>query len=231
MNPIAHIKITVTVLVAFLAIIAFAEAADRPLGISGQPILVPNAVRLFVHHEVQERAFLDPLLKQLRRRLAAPVVVKDSDFDLDPFKPTWGRMDIEPVIESFAQKHHRPSSPNRTIDFLIITRDMRAWEARYLFAAALGNETTFARVGVVSLSRLQETGFFSSRDQNPELTAERVYKMILKNTAKMAGYVKGSGCLFGFPRSLSELDALPISFCNRDKEALQTAGLLRMHPR
>ena len=64
-------------------------------------------------------------------------------------------------------------------------------------------------------------------DRDPDRTAQRAFKLIAKNTARLMGYASSDACLFAFPRSLSELDATPENFCEPDLSALVAAGIAR----
>lgn len=215
-------------IVAVLLLAPPALAAEAPMGLSGRPVLNPTAVRLHLHDSIRDQAFTKPLLVRLRASLAAPVGVQPFRFDLAPFEPFWGKLDGFALIEPMAQAIYQAgASKPGAIDFVMIADDMRGGEARFLFAASSGDETTPMRLGIVSLARLQRQILPGAPDADPERTAERVFKMVLKNTARLAGYTTGQGCLFNFPRSLKDLDALPLSFCNADTEALTAAGILK----
>lgn len=104
---------------------------------------------------------------------------------------------------------------------------MRLPPARYNFAAATGSIDTEYHVIVVSLDRLQDIGLLSGTDHNPERTAVRALKMIAKNVARVAGFGSSELCLFSFPASLDQLDAMPESFCEPDLSVLVDAGIAR----
>ena len=58
-------------------------------------------------------------------------------------------------------------------------------------------------------------------------TAQRVFKLIAKDTARLMVYASSDACLFAFHRSIAELDATPDSFCEPDLSALVAAGIAR----
>lgn len=80
----------------------------------------------------------------------------------------------------------------------------------------------------MSLHRLQQVGLLDrATDKNPARTAERVFKLVLKNVARVSGYAGSSLCVFGFPQSVDEPDALPEGFCEPDRTRRVNAGIAR----
>jgi len=113
------------------------------------------------------------------------------------------------------------------VHFFVVPHDIRLPPARYNFAFSVGSESTPAHMSVISLNRLQAKSWRDGQDTDPDRTAERVFKLIAKNTVKMTGYQGGELCLFTFPNNLDALDALPLSFCEPDNAALIAAGILQ----
>jgi len=163
---------------------------------------------------------------RLRKRLAPPVVTRPSAFDLAALRG-FGKLDAQRLIDGLVAGTNW--NQNRgVIHVFLIKDDMRLAPARFNYAVSFGSAHTPHHVIVVSLARLQETRFFDSRrDANPARTAVRAYKMIAKNTAKVAGYAGSNACLFSFPRNLVELDAMPEGFCEPDLSVLSAAGITR----
>jgi hypothetical protein len=211
----------VTLLVAGAALAQPAPA--RPLQ--------PAQVRLQVHDAVADQRFLPLLLARLRAQLVAPVVEIDAlHLELAPLRGGWAGlrpMDAEPLLAQLLREGDGLSAPGST-RVVILAEDFRLSPARYNFAVSIGGPATPQRLSVVSLARLQVLD--GTVDRDPAQTAERVFKLVAKNVARLAGYSASSLCLFGFPASLRELDALPENFCEPDLSALVAAGIVRAPP-
>jgi hypothetical protein len=68
-------------------------------------------------------------------------------------------------------------------------------------AVSNGTAATPHHIVIVSLHRLQQVGLLDrATDRNPARTAERVFKLVLKNVARVSGYAGSSLCVFGFPQ-------------------------------
>ena len=163
---------------------------------------------------------------RLRKRLAPPVTIQPAAFDFSALSG-FGKLDAQRLIEGLVAGTNW--NQNRgVIHVFLIKDDMRLAPARFNYTVSVGSAHTPHHVIVVSLARLQETRFFDSRvDTNPARTAMRAFKMIAKNTAKIAGYSGSNACLFSFPRNLAELDAMPEGFCEPDISLLNKAGVTR----
>lgn len=188
-------------------------------------LMRPDAVALLVHREVADRRFLPILVQRLEETLAPPVRQGESDLDLAPFRGGFGPIEVGPLLQAIASGVDWPREP-RTVVVVIIPDDIRSPPARFNFAVSTGGAATPVHLTLVSLARLQDRTR-DGVDRSPERTAERVHKLVAKNTAKLAGYTSSTLCVFGFPRSLGELDAMPEGFCEPDLSALATAGIAR----
>lgn len=162
----------------------------------------------------------------MRKRLAPPVVIQSANFDLSALRG-FGKLDAQQLIHGLVTG--TDWNQNRgVIHVYLIKDDMRLAAARFNYAVSAGSAHTPHHVIIVSLARLQESRFFDSRtDANPARTAVRVFKMIAKNTAKVAGYSGSNACLLSFPRNLADLDAMPEGFCEPDISLLNNAGVTR----
>lgn len=219
----------ITRCVALLILVVLAAPPALSADDAGAPpaLLRPRAIVIHVHVDVSDRRFLPRLEAQLSALLTAPVLIVDDTFDLQPLRPDWGKLDASEVFETYARTRIDWRNQASVMHFLLIADDMRRPPARYNFAVSAGDATTAVHLGIVSLHRLQETAWRDGQDEDPVLTASRVFKMIAKNTAKMAGYRSGDRCLLAFPNSLGALDAMPESFCEPDSTALARAGIVR----
>lgn len=202
---------------------ASAVAAPPPIPTA---ILRPAALVLNVHRDIADTRFMAELEHRLRKRLVPPVVTRPGAFDFSALRG-FGKLDAQRLIEGLVAGT-KWNQNNSVIHVFLIKDDMRLAPARFNYAVSIGSAHTPHHVIVVSLARLQETRFFDSRvDVNPARTAVRAFKMIAKNTAKVAGYSGSKACLFSFPRNLAELDAMPEGFCEPDISLLNMAGITR----
>lgn len=204
-----------------------ADSAPAPASASTLSIMRPRAIVIHVHREVADQRFLPDLTRRLAANLAPPVHVLRTDFDLAPLRPALGAIDGEAaagaLIGSVDWVRHAA-----TVQVLIIPDELRLRPARFNFAVSNGTAVSPHHIVIVSLARLQKTRWADrSADSNPARTAERVFKLILKNVARVSGYAGSSLCIFGFPRNVEELDALPEGFCEPDRARLVAAGLAK----
>ncbi len=212
--------------------LGLAVAYASPASAIGAPpphppaILRPTAVKLYVHRDIADTRFLADLERRLRTRLQPAVATLPASFDFSALR-RFGKLDAQRLIDGLIAGTNWDQNKG-AIHVFLIKDDMRLPPARFNFAVSAGSALTPHHVIVVSLARLQETRFFDSQtDTNPVRTATRAYKMVAKNTAKVAGYAGSNACLFSFPRNLAELDAMPEGYCEPDLSALITAGVAR----
>lgn len=189
--------------------------AVAEIGFEVAPI---RAVVLHLHEGVADRAFLPALEDRLRQDLSPPLYIVENAMDLSLTPQTLGTLDAEAPVQSIAANLD-PEENRGVIHVLLIDQDMQGPATRFNFAYSFGGAEATQRVIVVSLARLH--------DSSPELVAARVARMVLKNAARVAGYSGSDLCVFGFPRDLRELDALPESWCEPDRAALVRGGLAR----
>ena len=156
---------------------------------------------LYVHAELKDTDFVEPLVCALRQVLTAGVDVKDISLPLDStLLATPTQFDVSKVSDQFARATVWDGG-SLTYKYLLVPHDLKDQTYRYVFAM------TFPRAhnGVVSLSRLYAANAAVSRHERAVLTALRAYKLILKSIARLAGLTSSNGCILAFPRSLDEL--------------------------
>jgi predicted Zn-dependent protease len=175
-------------------------------------------IHVHVHSEIADRAFVGPLMARLGRQLAPPIALLETTFDLDRTPSSGGQLDARSLMDQLLV-NLPPQTRGPTIHVLLIARDMSASPARFNFAWSFGGPDAERRAIIVSLSRLEA--------DDPDLTAERVAKMIVKNVARTAGHLSTERCVFAFPNSLNDLDATPENYCEPDLSALVAAGVAR----
>ncbi|HAY11192.1 MAG TPA: hypothetical protein DCY18_14900 [Thauera sp.] len=181
---------------------------------------------IHIHEEIADQRFVPKLVARLQDTLAPPIVTIPTKMDLEPFRPMFGLMDARPLLDALIGgiDWRRDGT---VVRFVVIADDIQLKPARFNFAASAGDTSTPFHLSIVSLARLQQLTDGGRVDRDPDRTAQRVFKLIAKNTARLMGYASSDACLFAFPRSISELDATPENFCEPDLSALVAAGIAR----
>jgi predicted Zn-dependent protease len=218
---------SVGVLYSLAALIAGTAAAQAPPGKAGGGLVPPQEVVLYIHSELRSTAFVDPLICALERALVAPVTAKKLDLPLGPdllASPT--QFDVGKVADRFIRATTAEGGP-RTFKYLLLADDLKGEPYRYVFATSFGNQATAYHLGVVSTARLDVSDPRLPHTAGADLTALRVYKIVLKSIARVAGYHDAEGCILAFPNNLDELDQKSPQFCAADRTALVAAGILK----
>jgi hypothetical protein len=73
----------------------------------------------------------------------------------------------------------------RRMQVLLVAEDIRLPPVRFNFAVSWRHPQVDQRVIVVSLARLMDRSLIDRADRDPSATAERVARMIVKNTARL----------------------------------------------
>jgi predicted Zn-dependent protease len=158
------------------------------------------------------------------RVIVAPVRATKSELPLhrgDLATPT--QLDANKVRLSFA---HATAGEGPAFRYLILPYDLKVVDLHYVFALTVRDGETAAVMSTIRLVP-REPGL--SRKRVADVTADRIYKLMLKSIAVLAG-LHGEGCIMAFPRNLPELDAKSDEFCPEDEAALIAAGILKARP-
>jgi predicted Zn-dependent protease len=132
-------------------------------------------------------------------------------------------LDAQKLVPPFAEATARGE---RVFRYLYLPYDLKVTGLNYVFA----NTNVWGdTVAVMSPIRLIPRDPQLSRKRVSDVTGDRLYKLMLKSVAVLAG-LGSSGCVMAFPRSLDELDLKPAEFCPDDKAALIAAGVLKEKP-
>jgi predicted Zn-dependent protease len=188
-----------------------------------QALAGPSEVVLYIHSEMKRTDFVERLECALKHILVAPVSTQDLQLPLGRdllASPT--QLDVQKVANKFSQATARDGGP-RTFKYLFLPFDLKDAEHRYVFATSFLN----TRVGILSTARLDTRISNYPNEQNSEQTAHRLYKIILKSVARLAGLKSADSCVLVFPRTLEELDQKSAAFCPDDRAALVAAGILK----
>jgi predicted Zn-dependent protease len=191
-----------------------------------QKLAAPAEVGLYIQSDLKSTDFVQPLVCALQRVLTAPVSTQTLNLRLGPeLRATPTQFDVGKVADLFIRTTAADGS-NPSFKYLLIPYDLKAEPWRYVFSTSFGNETTPYHVGVVSTARLDVDNPRQQHHQGSEITATRVYKLILKSIARVAGLRSPEACILAFPRSLEDLDRKSSEFCPDDRAALVKAGIL-----
>ncbi len=181
-------------------------------------LVAPAGIVLHVSPAITDQRFLPALLAELGRSLAPPVRTVDATYDPQGLRGMLGSIDGNALAQGFGASIDWERA-GRDMQVLLLADDIRIPPARFNFAVSMRHPQADRRVIVVSVSRLM--------DRDPRATAERIARMIVKNTARLSGLFDSDRCVMGFPRSRDELDAMPLGFCEPDLSALIRAGIAR----
>jgi predicted Zn-dependent protease len=192
-----------------------------------QELSAPSEVVLYVHSEMKRTEFVESLECALKHVLVAPVSTQDLKLALGRdllASPT--QLDVQKVANAFAQATANDGGP-RTFKYLFLPFDLKDAQYRYVFATSFSIARPASRVGIMSTARLDTRNPNYPKEQNGAQTAHRLYKLVLKSIARLAGLKSPDACILVFPRSLEELDLKSAEFCPDDRAALVKAGILK----
>lgn len=188
---------------------------------------VPHEVVLYLHQDLENTDFVDPLVCELSRVLTAPVRARPIDLPLDSgllASPT--QFDSTKLAWKLLQANAKDGGPD-TFKFLLVPHDLRAGTFRYVFGSSFGLPYNN---GVVSTARLRPTDAALSPGQSTAITVSRTYKIILRYVAHLSGLWTSDGCVLAMPFGIDELDRKSSEFCDGDRIALVEAGILKARP-
>jgi predicted Zn-dependent protease len=185
--------------------------------VAAQPQLVPpQEVVIFVHRDLENAEFVEPLVCELSRTLVAPVRAAPVDLPLDAgVRASATQLDAAKVAMRLRQASELGPE---ALSFLIMPYDLTSARFRYVFGASFGKPFNN---GVVSTARLVAS--------DASTMTLRTYKIILRYVAQLAGLWEHEGCVLAMPRSVEELDAKSADFCEADRALLVEAGILKVH--
>ncbi len=192
-----------------------------------QELSGPSEVVLYIHSEMKRTEFVERLECALKHVLVAPVSTQDLKLALGRdllASPT--QLGVQKVANAFVQATANEGTP-RTFKYLLLPFDLKDAEHRYVFATSFGSPQSAVHVGIMSTARLDTRNPDHPDEQNSAQTAHRLYKMILKSVARLAGLKSPDACILVFPRSLEELDRKSAEFCPDDRATLVKAGILK----
>lgn len=206
---------------------AFTPATKPALGQSGINLVAPDEVSLYLHEQLKNTDFVEPLVCSLKRVLVAPVETHTLNMLLGPeMLASPGQFDVAKIANKFRQAT-APLGNSYTFNYFLIPYDMKDKQFRYVFATGVGSASTPYHLGIVSMARLESRDPALSRRERAEVTALRTYKLMIKSIARVAGFPDFQRCVLAFPKDLDELDRKSAEFCPQDRAVLVEARILK----
>ncbi|HSI01664.1 MAG TPA: hypothetical protein VLA02_13760 [Reyranella sp.] len=207
------------VLVALVALSGIKPAA-------AQQLVPPGEIVIHVNSDVRNTEVVEPLVCELAKVVQAPVRARKIDLALtDDLLESGRQFSPRKIVQRFAVATASESELPNPFRYLILDHDLKVPQLNYVFA-----ETYMPPLSVISVTRLAPNVEPDvAKRAATEITLARVYKLMMKSVAVMAG-LKSAGCVMMFPRSVAELDAKPSEYCADDRAALAAAKVIKETP-
>jgi predicted Zn-dependent protease len=190
-----------------------------------QKLVPPDEIVIHVNSDVRSTEFVEPLVCELAKVVQAPVRATKIELALtDDLLESRTQFSPRKIVRKFAAATASESEQARPFRYLILDHDLKVPELNYVFA-----ETYTPPISVISVRRLAPNVEPWVVKKAAEITLHRVYKLMLKSVAVMAGLQSG-GCVMMFPRSLPDLDAKPSEYCPNDRAALVASRVIKETP-
>lgn len=195
-------------------------------GASAQALEPPGEIVIHVNSDVRNTEFVEPLVCELQKVVQAPVRAKKIDIPLtSDLLEAPRQFSPRKIMARFGPTTAGESELPNPFRYLIVDHDLKVPELNYVFA-----ETYRPPASVISVIRLAPiVEPHVAKKAAVTVTMPRVYKLMLKSLAIMAG-LRSEGCVMMFPRHLGELDAKPSEYCADDRAALVAARVIRETP-
>ncbi len=208
----------------WLAVLLACVAGDA----GAQNLSPPDEVAIFVHKEMANADFVEPLVCALAKVLRVPVRAKNLDLDLTgDLLATPSQFSTQKLAVRVAQATAGGFEHARPFRYFFLDRDLASPSApRYAFIESYHSPWN---VGVLSVARLAPGGAALDRRQVADVTQLRAYKLMLKSIGRMSG-LQGDGCVLTRSRDVAELDVKSSEFCPPDRAALVAAKVLKEKP-
>lgn len=201
-------------LLLFLAIVTFAHPTQaKPK--YGQ-------IHLIAHSDIGNAQFMYDIKCMLEAIYNLQVIVHDYyDFDFtQSYKNDRGQYRAEDLLNRVGDQKRLKDLAKTGHVFYFVQPDM--FDKRYRggnFLLALLNYKM--NINVISMARL--------RHAHNDVTTDRVFRLVAKNTAKFNGHKPSGKCFMGFSRSLNVLDTREVKLCEPDLSKLKAKGLVWPH--
>ena len=195
-------------------------------GVSARALVPPGEIVIHVNNDVRNTGFVEPLVCELAKVVQPPVRARKVDVALtDDLLESGTQYSPRKIVQRFAAATAGESELPNPFRYLILDHDLKVPQLNYVFA-----ETYRPPLSVISVTRLApNVEPYVAKRAAVEITLPRVYKLMLKSVAAMAG-LQGTGCVMMVPRSVGELDAKPSEYCPDDRAALVAAKVIKETP-
>lgn len=207
-----NFKMNKWLLIALVVVLAPLPAQAEPLR---------DTIHLIAHSDIGDQRFLYDIKCMLEAIYTLQVLIHEPyDFDFtQSFRNARGQYRASDLLTRTERQAHIHHLSKSGLVFYFLQPDL--YDKRYRggnFLLALRRFKT--KVNIISMARLRHT--------DNDITADRVFRLVAKNTADLNGHTPSGQCFMGFSHSLDILDTREIRLCEPDLSALQKMGLV--HP-
>lgn len=179
-------------------------------------------IHLIAHSDIGDMQFMFNIKCMLEAIYTLEVIVHDYyDFDFtNSYRNDRGQYRAEDLLTLTGKQKHISDLTKTGYVFYFIQPDL--YDMRYrggnFLLALMSFETN---INVISLARL--------RHAHDDITTDRTFRLVAKNTAKFNGHRPSGHCFMGFSNSVSILDARKVKLCEPDLSRLKEIGLVWPH--
>jgi predicted Zn-dependent protease len=195
--------------------------------VHAQELTRPSEVVLYIHSEMKRTEFVERLECALKHVLAAPVSTQQLRLALgNDLRASPTQLDTQKVAGAFVRATANDSGP-RTFKYLILPFDLKEAALPFVYNSSFMDTKASIHVGIMSTARLDTRNPDYPDEQNSAQTAYRLYKLIMRSLARLAGFKSSNSCVLAPLRNVAELDRQSTEFCPDDRTTLVQAGLLK----
>jgi predicted Zn-dependent protease len=195
--------------------------------VHAQGLSAPSEVVLYIHSEMKRTEFVERLECALKHVLVAPVSTRELKLVLGSnLRASPTQLDAQKVAGAFAQATAGESGP-QTFKYLLLPFDLKEAQLPFVWNTSFTSPQIHDHIGIMSTARLDPPSPNHPDEQNSSRTTYRLYKLILKSMARLAGLKGSNSCILAPKRNLEELDRQSAEFCQDDRTALVEAGILK----
>jgi predicted Zn-dependent protease len=192
-----------------------------------QELTKPSEVVLYIHSEMKRTEFVERLECALRHVLVAQVSTQELKLSLgSDLRASPTQLDTQKVAAALVRATANDGGP-RAFKYLFLPFDVTEAKLPFVYNSSFTDTRAVIHVGIMSTARLDTPNPNYPNEQNSSQTAYRLYKLILKSLARLAGFKSSDSCILAPLRNLEELDRLSTEFCPNDRATLVRAGILK----
>jgi predicted Zn-dependent protease len=192
-----------------------------------QTLTPPSEVVLYIHSEMKRTEFVERLECALKHVLVAPVSTQELKFALgSDLRASPTQLDTERVANAFLDATINDGGP-RTFKYLFLPFDLKKGDLPFVYDTSFTSTKAPIHVGIMSTARLDTRNPDYPDEQNSAQTAYRLYKLMMRSLARLAGFKSSNSCVLSLLRNLTELDRQSKEFCADDRATLVAAGILK----